>query len=128
MKKTAQTTLALLLAFTILCSEPKKLDSCGFKGNIHDCHCAERVSAIRQLDVHACANIQSSQLHDQCVRRVLAGHGQCDIAERNTQYDFGDDGEYPIPEGDHASSKMGEYCKHACAPHQCKCTEQTCNF
>jgi hypothetical protein len=110
-------------------SKAPKVESCGFGGSIHDCHCSERVEKIRAADIGTCGDVKDSKQRDACVRKALAGHNHCDIAERSTIWDRDSDGLYPPDgHGDHVSSGMGEYCKRACAKHRCQCSEQTCNF
>ena len=120
--------LATVFVVAALAQQGGKIDSCGYRGNIHDCHCSTRVEKIRELDVTTCITKVGTKEYDACVKNALAGHDHCAIAERQTPWDI-EGGEYgPAPHGDNAKSKMGEYCKHSCAPHHCACTEQACDF
>ena len=109
-------------------SKPKA-ESCGFGGSIHNCHCADRVEKIRHEAVKQCINSGDETAYNLCLRRVLAGKGHCDIAERSTEFDRDVNGDWPtVVEGDSVKSPMGEYCKRACKPHHCGCAEQSCDF
>lgn len=119
--------LAALFVAVALAEQNAKVDTCGFNGNVHDCHCSERTDKIRSADIATCSSLQGKK-HDECVKAALNGHDHCSIAERGTDWDRDGDGVYPRAEGDSVSSPMGEYCKRACKPHRCQCTEQSCDF
>lgn len=120
--------LAIVAAAVAQPGKKPEPDRCGFGGNIHDCHCADRVAKIRAADIATCDGKKGTKAYDDCVRAALAGHDHCSIAERSTHWDADANGEQPYPEGDHVASPMGEYCKRACKPHHCQCSEQSCDF
>lgn len=110
--------------------KPEKVDSCGFRGNLHDCHCADRTSAIMHKIQDSCKNEKD---RDACLKLAinelpLPGMHMgphCRIAERLTHWDDFQDGDL---EGNNVESSLGSFCKMACKPHRCACTEESCDF
>lgn len=106
--------------------------SCGFRGTMHDCHCAARTAKIHeQLEVQCSATTKDEKEMATCMRRLnhdwehVGFH--CAIAERPTEFDvFPEEGF--TWEAETIKSNLGEFCKKACKPHQCRCTEESCDF
>jgi hypothetical protein len=119
--------LATVFVGLVLAQQSTKIDTCGgIHGNIHNCHCAERVEKIRRAAVQTCVDTGDPKAYNACVRQVLAGKDHCSIAERFVpEYDGSD---YISPEGDHIKTPMGEFCMRACKPHRCECTELSCDL
>lgn len=120
--------LSLLCAIAFAQTGSKaKVDECGgLHPTIHDCHCSIRTDAIRQKIWELCRDgSKEDKQRDACLKKENIDH--CSMAERTTKWDDPVDGSDYI-EGDDVKSTMGEFCKHACKPHHCACTEESCDF
>jgi hypothetical protein len=119
-------SLLALCVVAAIAQQPAKVDSCGFKGNIHDCHCSQRTDNIRQAVQDYCkTSTHSDKERNECLKVENRDH--CSMAERRTRWDV-DSSSEPVYEGDNVKSSMGEFCKRACKPHHCACTEESCDF